>query len=66
MEFLESCVFQWPNICVDEKANNVEKANYVLRGSKKKKNPPMYMWAKDLDSPNFGGAEISARNRCLF
>lgn len=39
MEFLKSCVFQWPNICVDEKANNVEKANYVLRGNKKKKKP---------------------------
>lgn len=40
MEFLESCVFQWPNICVDEKANNVEKAYYVLRGSNKKKTHP--------------------------
>lgn len=33
---------------MDEKANNVEKANYVLRRRGKKK--IMYMWAKDLDS----------------
>lgn len=35
---------------MDEKANNVEKANYVWRRRKK----IMYMWAKDLDSPNLG------------